>query len=473
VQLPPTDPRFLSIVKNTPCGTDKSSAKAVQTNATPRPHTLAQVLAQEVAPPTASPAPTPTPTPNPADTPTPTPPPTATPEPTAEPSTTPSPQPTPPVPRAPQYPGSLVPPTPFPSGPPQATAPPLPTPTPTSTAGPVYLERATSPPSIAPVGSSPTPPPSNLSPEPLRTLAPNAVVAVADSLNGSTEANQPGDLAGNVHVFYQEGQIVGDKAHFDGDHTLTISGHTYLINRNQDAILYADQILFDTRTRHATLVNGRGETSEGVQTGKLHYSAHNLDAASSGITHGTNASFTTCENPRGGYHVEAKQIDVLPGDKLVAHKATIFLGALAVFYVPLLVIPLRNIQDPRRQSSFLPLIGYSQLEGYYIKARLSFGTSNTYYGYYRIEYFTKRGLGLGYVAFIGTKHNRRYVTIDSYTIDDHIAGGRQTNVNVQERARTSRVRSYARAIRAPRTSPFHASCKARSPTTSTSASSRR
>jgi hypothetical protein len=368
----------------------------------------------------------------------------ATPAPTASASATPAPTPTPtptpsliPIPAAPQFPGSLIPPSPMPTGPPQATPPPLPTPTPSPSQGPIYLDRSGTPPPIPLKGASPTPtPPATaspaVSPSPLRTLAPNSVVAVADSLVGSTEEGQPGDLVGNVHIFYQEGQIVGQRAHFDGDHTVTITGQPYLINHIEDTVLFGDSIEFDTRTRRAVLINGRGETTEAVQTGKLHYTAQRLNAATSGVSHGERASFTTCENPHGGYHIEARQLDIYPGDKLIARKAVLFLGPLAVLYLPLLVIPLRNVKDPRRNSNFIPLIGYDSVEGYYIKARLDFYASETYYGYYRVDYFTKEGLGLGYTAFIGTKNRRRAITIDSYTINNHIEGDRQTNFSIQE-----------------------------------------
>ncbi len=257
-------------------------------------------------------------------------------------------------------------------------------------------------------------------------------MTVADQIQGSSDTHQPSDLFGNVHVFYEEGQIVGDRAHYDGDHTIVLKGHTYLVNRNEDSILYADSISFDTITRRATLDNGRGESLEGVQQGKLHYTADQLTARTDGVTHGDHASFTTCENPHGGYHIESRTLDVFPGDRLIARKAVVFLGPLAIFYLPLLVIPLRSVPDLRRTSSFLPVIGYDQVEGFYVKARIGFAPSDFYYGYYRVEYFTKRGLGLGYVAFIGTKNNRRQITIDSYTINDRSVGARQSNVNIQE-----------------------------------------
>jgi hypothetical protein len=346
------------------------------------------------------------------------------------PSATPTPIPIQPV---PPNPGLLIPPTPSSTGTSVPSPPPLPSPSSRASAGPVFLTRPSGAPSSpSPSEAAPSPGPSAPSPTPVPTLGPYQIVTIADTISGSTENHQPADLTGNVHVFYEEGQIVGDRAHFDGDHTIVLMGHTYLVNRNEDSILYADSISFDTISRRATLENGRGESFQGVQQGKLHYTAQQLTARNNGVTHGERASFTTCENPHGGYHVEARTLDVFPGDRLIARKAVVFLGPLAIFYLPVLVIPLRTVNDFRRQASFLPVIGYDQAEGFYVKARIGFAPSPTYYGYYRVEYFTKRGLGLGYDAFIGTKNNTRQITIDSYTINDRTQDARLTNATVSD-----------------------------------------
>lgn len=450
----PVDSRLLALMKRSCGGPPSKAARAHEYAAihqmlteampvklargeTPPPGALPAVVAQNETP---SPSPSPAPSSEA----------TSSPEASASPEasgSTPTPSPTPtllPIPKAPPPgPGQLIPPTPI--GSPEMSPPPLPSAQPTnSNTGPVFIERSSSPPEIPvknpALGSAPSPSPSPAIPRP--TLGPDSIVTVADKLYGSSDEHQPSDLVGNVHLFYTEGQIVGDRAHYDGDHTITVTGHTYLVNRAQDSILYADKILFDTRTRRATLLQGQGESIEGVQQGKMHFGAESLVTRSDGVTHGERATFTTCENPHAGYHVEARTIDIIPGDKLIARKAVVFLGPTAIFYIPLLVIPLVEVADPRRQASFLPLIGYDSAEGYWIKLRIGFGTSNQYYGYYRVEYYTKRGLGLGYTAYIGAKDAHRYTTIDSYTIDDRTQDARLTNLTIND------VETFSKRLRA-------------------------
>ena len=87
---------------------------------------------------------------------------------------------------------------------------------------------------------------------------------------------------------------------------------------------------------------------------------------SDGHTVGKNASWTTCDNPHAGYHMKSKTFEVRPNDKIIARKVTVYLGPLAIFYLPVLVISLVHEKGPPR-TSFLPLFGYDQAEGFWVR----------------------------------------------------------------------------------------------------------
>ena len=260
------------------------------------------------------------------------------------------------------------------------TAPPSssPIPAPSATAGP-----------ITPATPAPSP-----SPAAGDVLDPNTYAILGDKISGNNTKGGTFDLDGHVNIFYQDGVLGGDHAHYDGQRYIDITGNTFLKNRSGDTVLFADSVRFDEHTQKATLLRGRGESTQGVEQGKLHFSGTSMVTDRAGITHVERANLTTCENPRGGYHLESKTLDVYPGDKAVARSAVLFLGALAVFYLPIAVISLRH-EEPgsRRQPGFLPIVGYSSTEGFYVKARIGFSPSDYYYGYYRIEEYTKIGLG--------------------------------------------------------------------------------
>ncbi len=324
-------------------------------------------------------------------------------------------------------------PPPQPGQTPGVSPPPVPgaTPTPLASMGPIFLVRGgATPPPISPAGQAtpaPTPEPTG---EP--TLAPGYVAVISDKWNGNRARGQPSDAIGNVHIYYADEEIVGDRAHFDGVRTITITGNPFLVNHEHNSVLTADVITFDTVAQTAKLTNGHGASDEGVQRGLVHFSAEDLHTNPDGTAHGASPYITTCENPRGGYHITGKDMDVYPGDKIVIHKAVLWLGAAAVFYLPLLVIPLRSLENQRGRAHWFPEVGYNSYEGAWIKIQIPFGKDQYYYGYYIVNYYTKEGLGLGYVGFYASKKGRRSVSVNVYTINDRVAGGRQSNLALQE-----------------------------------------
>jgi len=346
------------------------------------------------------------------------------------PSASPSSGPTiPPPPAAFQGPSTLY--APQPTGSPGFTPPPLPTPTPSvrTTTGPIYIQRETPAPSPGASGA-PTPIPT-ATPHPAQTLGPGQYIVLSNTINGVNEPGKPADLDGNVNIFFQDGLLVGDHAHYDGAQYIDVTGHPYIRNREDDSIIYADSIRFDTYYSRAILVNSRGATTQGVDRGKFHFSAKTLRTEGSGVMHGDRASFSTCENPRGGYHVESKTLDITPGDKAIGHNNVLYLGGVAIMYLPLIVISLAENAGSRRDPGFVPLIGYSQSQGFYVIAKIGFGTTDYYYGYYRVEEYTRVGFGLGYVAFFRRKDGKRAVDVNVYHFQSHASDIQPTGTNLQ------------------------------------------
>lgn len=332
--------------------------------------------------------------------------------------------------------------TPFPTGSPGVTAPPVPTPTPApgGSPGPVFLVRPTGSPSIAPAvpyGTTPSPAPS-AGP----TLPPGYVAVMADKITGSTKPGIPGDATGNVHIFFQDEVLIGDRAHYDGIKTITVTGHPYIINNAKNSVLYADKIVFDTLAQKAYLYKGRGESSQGVEKGLVYYSAQDMRTDEHGIAHGNYASLTTCAKPRGGYHITGRTIDVIPSDRIVITKAILWLGAAAVFFLPKVIIPLRTVSDQRQKPQFFPDMGYNSYQGYYVRAKVGFGKDQYYYGTYDIEFYTKQGLTLGYNGSITKKNGKRSTQISVQRVENKIEGSTQYNANMAD------VENISKTIRA-------------------------
>ncbi len=322
-------------------------------------------------------------------------------------------------------------PRPYTSGTP--SPPPVPTATPAvyNENAPVFVQRGGStPPPVTPAGQeapSPTPQPSGVP-----TLPPNHIAILADSVSGNTSQGQPGDADGNVHILYGQEEIVGEHAHYDGLRTVLVTGHPFIIDHVRNSILQGDEISFDTIDQTAKLMNGKGTSAQGVERGLVHFNAKDLHTDADGVGHGLAPNVSTCENPRGGYHITGKNMDVFPGDRIVIYKAILWLGAAAIFFLPKVVIPLRTVTNEAQQPRYFPDVGYDQYEGYWIKTRLTFGRDQYYYGYYRVNYFTKVGLGLGYVGYYQKRSGRRSASADLYGIHDKRTASSTYTLGLQE-----------------------------------------
>lgn len=363
---------------------------------------------------------------------------TASPSPAASGSPSPNPSASPtfkPVPVGPGLPYA----TPYPTSSP-VTPPPIPSPGPTAsgTPGPVYLATPAASPSIVPARpyASPEPEPT---PTGVPTLRPGYIAVTADKVTGSTAPGIPGDAIGHVHIFYQDEVLVGDRAHYDGVKTIVVTGNPYIINNSKNSVLYAEKITFDTVAQKAELTNGRGESSQGVEQGLVYFGAKDLRTDQHGVSHGDFATVTTCERPRAGYHLTGRTIDVTPGDRIVITKAVLYLGALAVFFLPRVVIPLRTVSDQRQQPHFFPELGYNSYQGFYVRARLGFGRTQYYYGYYTIEFYTKQGTTIGYNGTIAKRNGRRVTNIDVQRINNKLVNSTQYNMALQDQENFSQT----------------------------------
>jgi hypothetical protein len=89
----------------------------------------------------------------------------------------------------------------------------------------------------------------------------------------------------------------------------------------------------------------------------------------------------------------------------------------------------------------LPLFGYDQAEGFWVKTRIGWGSTQNFFGYYRIEYFSKLGLGLGINAVIATRNHRRLTSVDFYRSPPKPSGGSNNFTLNDQEILTARLRS--------------------------------
>ncbi|HWD40547.1 MAG TPA: hypothetical protein VG944_16990 [Fimbriimonas sp.] len=100
---------------------------------------------------------------------------------------------------------------------------------------------------------------------------------------------------------------------------------------------------------------------------------------------------TTCDNQIPHYEIDGASITVQPGRRAIFRKTKIIILGVKVLDLPYLMIPLDN-----RTYKYVPYVGQTADEGYFVKWRIGIPLKNPNYNLLTDEDFmTKLGVGLG------------------------------------------------------------------------------
>ena len=99
---------------------------------------------------------------------------------------------------------------------------------------------------------------------------------------------------------------------------------------------------------------------------------------------------TDCPIPHPWWRLSANEIDVVPGDKAVAHKAWFYIRTIPLFYFP--KFPKSLQKEPRQSGLLTPSIGHSSQRGFMGGAGFFWAINRSYDVTYRAQYFSKVGL---------------------------------------------------------------------------------
>ncbi len=106
---------------------------------------------------------------------------------------------------------------------------------------------------------------------------------------------------------------------------------------------------------------------------------------------GTDSDFTTCELPNPHFDIRSRSSDLIRGDRAILRGVDFYVFGHKRLSIPYLYIPLREHSD-----NYLPQVGQSPDEGYYIKNRIAIPLHDQRNHLdARVDYMTKLGTGLG------------------------------------------------------------------------------
>ncbi len=211
---------------------------------------------------------------------------------------------------------------------------------------------------------------------------PSPLVVDADTVSYD-QATQQVTASGNVRLTYRGIHLRADSVSFDlREERLTARGSVVLVEP-QGRELRGETLTYDIRTEQGVFTNTETVISNFfVRSAQVQTFGQRIVA--------TDAMITTCDPARPAYRVTASRIEIIPGDRIVATHASLWVGSFRVFTLPVYTISLRSAEDTARS---FPSLGYNHVDRLWID-----------YGYlYRLgnvngRLYGKYGMGSGFIV---------------------------------------------------------------------------
>ena len=190
-----------------------------------------------------------------------------------------------------------------------------------------------------------------------------------------------------VEVHFQDIKIYADELRYAAGESLAyFTGHVQVEQNNQ--YMQGTYVEYDFKNQISRIDKAQGVITDTGLVGDI-YIKGDIDTVGDDIfIHGGTA--TTCDLEEPHFHLEAGELEIYPGDKMVIRHVSYWEGKIPLFYWPYLVIPLG------RESAFeLPQVGYSPSEGWFVKMAYNYYRDAESYGKLHLDYMQKKGYGTG------------------------------------------------------------------------------
>jgi lipopolysaccharide assembly outer membrane protein LptD (OstA) len=192
-----------------------------------------------------------------------------------------------------------------------------------------------------------------------------------------------GHFSENVNIECYGVKLFADKAIvYSRDKKVRASGHVWIMEENK--IYCCDSIEYDFEVKKGTMVNGSTMENAWILTGdRVNQIAENRFIIE-------NCRTSACGNAHPHFFMTANKVEVEAGKTLIAHNTVFWIGPIPIFYWPYYKERL-----DRRENFVNVRLGSSNLFGGYIFTRFHYPLSDHTDLYPHVNYYSKRGLGLG------------------------------------------------------------------------------
>ncbi len=171
------------------------------------------------------------------------------------------------------------------------------------------------------------------------------------------QATQKIEAIGNVRAQFRGIQFTADYALVNiTDEVLIARGHVVVIDP-QGRELRGEAVTYNAHLDEVEVISAQ------TFINRVYIRSDRLQASQRQITADT-VTLTTCDPDHPAYRITATHVDVIPGDRIIAHNASLWLGGWKVVTLPTQTISLRSREATARTA--VPRAGYDNADGVWI-----------------------------------------------------------------------------------------------------------
>jgi hypothetical protein len=234
--------------------------------------------------------------------------------------------------------------------------------------------------------------------------------------------------SGGIRATYEDITVTGDdiRGNIDAE-WIELTGNVTIEQRGQQG--FGEGVYIDLKRKTWRLTQARTDLSpeylEGEVVSPVFARGEEVIGESDKATI-EQGWFTTCDLEHPHYLIKSKSLTIYPNKKLVAKHVSAFLLGKRLFTVGSFVIPLRRAGE---RAPFVPEVGRSDDEGFYIKNSYNYLLQRGSYGTLKLDWMQRKGWGYGVeqdYRFGGSSG-----TLSAYTLHDNRTKARTLTATIE------------------------------------------
>ena len=197
---------------------------------------------------------------------------------------------------------------------------------------------------------------------------------------------------GGLHIQYRGYDIYADEVEGNtATNVFTLTGNVQLIG--EEAIVKGQRVIVDFENETFRAEDSEAQLRPSFLQGRVLDDVYLQGATAFGTEREVFAEhgyLTTCNLDHPHFHIHADHSTVRPGRRAILRRVRLSVLNRTILTIPYLVVPLEETSE-----RYIPEVGQSPDEGYYVKSRIGIPLRGDNLLDTRLDYMTKLGGGLG------------------------------------------------------------------------------